>query len=85
MRQPIRLPTNYLAQGSRLKAQGNNRGIYLEPSAFSLQRYGGQSTLEYAVFIAVVAAALMAMQTYVKRSIQANLKTVENQLNAEPK
>ena len=45
----------------------------------------GQSTLEYAMFIAVVAAALLAMQTYIRRSIQANLKTVENQINAEVK
>ena len=42
----------------------------------------GQSTLEYAVFIAVVVAALVAMQLYVRRSIQANLKQLENQLNA---
>ena len=43
----------------------------------------GQSTLEYAVFIAVVVAALVAMQLYVRRSIQANLKALENQINAE--
>ncbi len=43
----------------------------------------GQSVLEYAVLIAAVAAALIAMQLYVRRSIQANLKTVENQINAE--
>ena len=43
----------------------------------------GQSTLEYGVFIAVVAAALVAMQLYVQRSIQANLKALEEQINAE--
>lgn len=43
----------------------------------------GQSSLDYAVFIAVVAAALVAMQLYVRRSIQANLKTLEDQINAE--
>lgn len=42
-----------------------------------------QSTMEYAVFTAVVAAALMAMSVYVQRSIQANLKAVEDQINAE--
>jgi len=43
----------------------------------------GQSTLEYGVFVAVVAAALVVMQLYVQRSIQANLKAVEEQINAE--
>ena len=43
----------------------------------------GQSTLEYAVFVAVISAALVAMSVYVRRAIQANLKTVENQVNAE--
>jgi len=43
----------------------------------------GQSTLEYGVFIAVVAAALLAMQLYVQRSVQANLKALEEQINAE--
>lgn len=45
----------------------------------------GQSTLEYALIIAVVVAALSAMTLYVQRSIQANLKMVEEQINAEPK
>ena len=43
----------------------------------------GQSTLEYAVFIAVVAAALISMNVYIRRSIQANLKSLEDQINAE--
>lgn len=42
----------------------------------------GQGTLEYAVLIAVVAAALIAMHTYVRRAIQANVKNVEEELNA---
>ena len=42
----------------------------------------GQSTLEYGFFIGVVAAALVAMSVYVRRSIQANLKLVETQVNA---
>ena len=42
----------------------------------------GQHTLEYAVLIAVVAAAVVAMQTYVRRAIQANLKNVEEEVNA---
>lgn len=44
----------------------------------------GQSILEYAMIIAVAAAALMAMSVYVQRSIQANLKTVEDQINVQP-
>lgn len=44
----------------------------------------GQSILEYALLVAVVVAALMAMNTYVQRSIQANLKVIEDQINAEP-
>ncbi len=43
-----------------------------------------QSTLEYAVLIAIVAAALIAMNNYVLRSIQANQKVIEDEINAEP-
>ncbi len=43
----------------------------------------GQSTLEYAVFIAVVSAAVGAMAVYVRRSVQANLNQLEQQINAE--
>ena len=43
----------------------------------------GQAALEYAFFIAVVAAALIAMQLYVRRSIQANLKSLEEEINVE--
>ena len=42
-----------------------------------------QSILEYSILIAVVTAALISMSLYVKRAIQANLKTIENQINAE--
>ena len=48
-----------------------------------MRRRAGQSVLEYATFIAVVAAALIAMSTYVRRSIQAQLKLVEDRINAE--
>ena len=68
------------AQGSRLKAQGNS----LQPSAFSLEqrrsRYG-QSTVEYALIVAAVAAALAAMSTYVRRAVQANFKQLEEAVN----
>lgn len=52
------------------------------PSTWLAKR-GGQTSLEYAVFLAVVVAALITMSTYVRRAIQANLKTVEGQVNAE--
>jgi Flp pilus assembly pilin Flp len=42
----------------------------------------GQSTMEYAVLVAIVAAALVAMHTYVRRAMQANLKNLELELNA---
>lgn len=40
----------------------------------------GQSTLEYVVLLAIVAAAYVAMQTYARRAVQANFKTLENAL-----
>ena len=43
----------------------------------------GQSTLEYAVFVAVVASAVVAMNLYVRRAVQANLKMMEERINAE--
>ena len=43
----------------------------------------GQATLEYALFVAVVVAALVAMNTYVRRAIQANAKSLEAAVNAE--
>lgn len=46
-------------------------------------RNRGQSTLEYAMIIAVVVAALTAMSLYIQRSVQANLKMIEDQVNAE--
>ncbi|MDD5196833.1 MAG: hypothetical protein WC937_02740 [Candidatus Omnitrophota bacterium] len=46
-------------------------------------RNNGQSILEYALIISVVVAALAAMSIYVQRSAQANLKVIEDQINAE--
>ena len=44
----------------------------------------GQSILEYAMIIIVVVAALMAMSVYVQRSVQANLRLIEERVNAAP-
>lgn len=40
----------------------------------------GQNTAEYALVIGLVIAAAMAMQTYVSRSLQSNIKDVSNKL-----
>ena len=68
-----------MAPGHRLQASWHR----LQPAACSLQPKRAQATLEYAVFTAVVAAALIAMNVYVRRAIQANLKQVQDQINAE--
>ncbi|MBU1726885.1 MAG: hypothetical protein KJ880_04585 [Candidatus Omnitrophica bacterium] len=47
-------------------------------------RRKAQSTIEYAMLIAVVAAAFIAMQVYVQRAARASLKVLEDQVNAEP-
>lgn len=40
-----------------------------------------QSTIEYALLIAIVAAAFIAMNTYMQRSVQANFNVIEEQIN----
>ncbi len=43
-----------------------------------------QSILEYAMLITIIVVALMGMNVYVQRSVQANLKMIEDRVNAEP-
>ena len=43
----------------------------------------GQSALEYAMFVSVFVAALVTMAVYIRRSMQANLKTVEDRINQD--
>jgi len=43
----------------------------------------GQSTLEYAVIIAVVVAGLIAMQAYVKRGLQGKLKQASDDIGEQ--
>lgn len=43
-----------------------------------------QSILEYALLVTVVAAAFVAMHLYMQRSVQANFKMVEEQINVSP-
>lgn len=44
----------------------------------------GQNALEYTMIIAAAAVALTAMSLYVQRAMQANLKSLEDQVNANP-
>jgi Flp pilus assembly pilin Flp len=41
----------------------------------------GQSIIEYALLVAIVAAAFIAMHTYFSRSVQSRLKQVEDDMN----
>lgn len=43
-----------------------------------------QTSVEYAILIAIVAAACVAMTTYVQRAVRSNLKSIEEQINVEP-
>lgn len=40
-----------------------------------------QSIIEYAVLVAAIAAAFVAMQMYVRRSVSGRLKAIESELN----
>jgi hypothetical protein len=44
----------------------------------------GQSLLEYVSIIVAVVGALSVMSLYVNRSIQANLKLIENEISPAP-
>lgn len=46
----------------------------------SLFKSVGQSTTEYAVLLAVVVAALVAMQVYIKRGIQGRIRDLSDQI-----
>ena len=46
----------------------------------TLNKKRGQSTLEYAVLIIVIIAALIAIQTYMKRGVQGRLKSASDDI-----
>ncbi|MFH1191180.1 MAG: hypothetical protein V1670_03180 [Candidatus Omnitrophota bacterium] len=48
-----------------------------------LNKQKGQSTLEYALIIAVVVAGLFAMQIYMKRGIEGKLRTSSDDIGAQ--
>jgi Flp pilus assembly pilin Flp len=45
----------------------------------------GQSVLEYAILVGIVMAAILGMQIYAKRGIQAGIKTAADQLGDQLK
>ena len=49
----------------------------------SKNRCRGQSTLEYAVIIAVVVGALLAIQIYMKRGVQGKLRDSTDQIGQQ--
>jgi Flp pilus assembly pilin Flp len=46
---------------------------------------GGQAILEYGILIGIVTAALVTMQTYIKRGVQAGIKVAADQLGDQRK
>ncbi len=55
----------------------------MEDRVLKKKFFRGQSVLEYAVIISVVVAALSAMSVYLQRSVQANLKMIEDRVNTD--
>jgi hypothetical protein len=53
----------------------------MEVSKVSKLRICGQSVVEYTMLIIIVAAALVAMSTYITRSMNARLKSAQDELN----
>lgn len=45
------------------------------------RRHLGQSIIEYTILLAVVSAAIVAMYTYLNRTVQGRLRQVESQVN----
>jgi Flp pilus assembly pilin Flp len=46
------------------------------------RNYGGQSLVEYAIVAAIVSAAIIAMSTYVYRSVQATQKVIQEEFRS---
>lgn len=51
---------------------------------FAVSAVTGQSIVEYVLVVMVVSAAVMAMQTYAKRGIQASVKVAADRLSPVP-
>lgn len=48
----------------------------------NLSTHIGQSTVEYAVLLAIVASAIIGMQVYLKRGIQGRIRDLADQISA---
>lgn len=53
----------------------------MNPKDRQIIRNKAQSAIEYTVLIAIIAAALIAMQVYIKRSIQGRIRGYAEQLS----
>ncbi|MBF0483766.1 MAG: hypothetical protein HQL25_03560 [Candidatus Omnitrophica bacterium] len=47
------------------------------------RRNRGQSTLEYAILIIIIAAALLSIQAYIKRGLQGRLKSATDDIGGQ--
>jgi len=53
-------------------------------SGSGLFRRCGQSVLEYSILVAIVAAAFLAMSTYVRRAVQGRIYAFDDQISPKP-
>lgn len=61
------------------------QGCFLKWRPGRRARYSlGQSILEYAILLSVVAAALVTMGFYIKRAVQGRINLIDEQLVARP-
>ena len=61
----------------------NNALIKKGGEMFIYMQKKGQSTLEYALMVGVVVAALIYMQTYMKRAVQGRLKSSSDEIGEQ--
>jgi len=50
---------------------------------YKMFRKNGQSTAEFAVLLALIAAALIAMQVYIRRGIQGRVKNLADEIGGQ--
>ena len=82
------MPINFKALRTRMTAERRGRmtADHRRQSALVDRRTSalrGQTTLEYAVVIAVVAAALLSMQIYMKRGFQGRYRSATDQVGEQ--
>ena len=67
----------------RAKPRRNGFRIHKETAMGMKVRYRGQNLVEYALVIAVVSAAAVAMSTYVFRAVQSKQKSMAEEFQQE--